>query len=77
MSYIGLFSFLSLGGVEVAVQGGVAATSTKYDPALSQVVPVTGLEPVRYYYQRILNPSCLPFQHTGLYWTGRESNPPK
>ena len=31
----------------------------------SDVVPVVGLEPTRYRYQRILSPSRLPFHHTG------------
>ena len=31
----------------------------------SDVVPVTGLEPVRGRPQGILNPWCLPFHHTG------------
>ena len=50
------------------------------------VVPVTGLEPVRYFYQRILGPLCLPFHHTGILrprhcagsgciWHERELNP--
>ena len=30
------------------------------------VVPVVGLEPTRYRYQRILSPPRLPFQHTGV-----------
>ena len=29
------------------------------------LVPVVGLEPTRYRYQRILSPSRLPFHHTG------------
>ena len=29
------------------------------------MVPVVGLEPTRYLYQRILSPPRLPFQHTG------------
>ena len=29
------------------------------------MVPVVGLEPTRYRYQRILSPSRLPFHHTG------------
>ena len=31
------------------------------------VVPVVGLEPTRYRYQRILSPPRLPFQHTGIF----------
>ena len=31
------------------------------------LVPVVGLEPTRYRYQRILSPSRLPFHHTGIY----------
>ena len=30
------------------------------------MVPVVGLEPTRYRYQRILSPSRLPFHHTGV-----------
>ena len=30
-----------------------------------EMVPVTGLEPVRYCYRGILSPLCLPFHHTG------------
>ena len=30
------------------------------------MVPVVGLEPTRYCYQRILSPSRLPFHHTGM-----------
>ena len=30
------------------------------------LVPVVGLEPTRYCYQRILSPSRLPFHHTGM-----------
>ena len=33
--------------------------------ACSDVVPVTGLEPVRRNLQGILSPWCLPFHHTG------------
>ena len=36
------------------------------------LVPVVGLEPTRYRYQRILSPSRLPFHHTGkllIYYT--------
>ena len=32
----------------------------------SDVVPVTGLEPVRDLSQGILSPRCLPFHHTGV-----------
>ena len=32
---------------------------------ISELVPVVGLEPTRYHYQRILSPSRLPFHHTG------------
>ena len=32
----------------------------------SDMVPRKGLEPLRYYYQRILSPSRLPFRHLGL-----------
>ena len=32
---------------------------------LRRVVPVVGLEPTRYRYQRILSPSRLPFHHFG------------
>lgn len=31
------------------------------------LVPVTGLEPVRYRYREILSLLCLPFHHTGGY----------
>ena len=31
------------------------------------LVPVVGLEPTRYRYQRILSPPRLPFQHTGIF----------
>ena len=34
--------------------------------ACSDVVPVVGLEPTRYRYQRILSPSRLPFHHYGI-----------
>ena len=34
--------------------------------ASSDVVPVTGLEPVRGCPQGILSPWCLPFHHTGV-----------
>ena len=37
-----------------------------------EVVPVTGLEPVRYCYREILSLLCLPFHHTGGYWQGLE-----
>ena len=30
-----------------------------------ELVPVTGLEPVRYCYREILSLLCLPFHHTG------------
>ena len=30
------------------------------------LVPVVGLEPTRYRYQRILSPSRLPFHHAGI-----------
>ena len=30
-----------------------------------RMVPVTGLEPVRYCYREILSLLCLPFHHTG------------
>ena len=33
------------------------------------MVPVVGLEPTRYRYQRILSPSRLPFHHTGVILT--------
>ena len=33
-----------------------------------EVVPVTGLEPVRYCYREILSLLCLPFHHTGGDW---------
>ena len=33
----------------------------------SLLVPVVGLEPTRYRYQRILSPPRLPFQHTGIF----------
>ena len=36
------------------------------------MVPVTGLEPVRYCYREILSLLCLPFHHTGGYWQGLE-----
>ena len=32
-----------------------------------RLVPVTGLEPVRYCYREILSLLCLPFHHTGGY----------
>ena len=32
-----------------------------------RMVPVTGLEPVRYCYREILSLLCLPFHHTGGY----------
>ena len=31
----------------------------------TRLVPVTGLEPVRYCYREILSLLCLPFHHTG------------
>ena len=34
------------------------------------MVPVVGLEPIRCCHQRILNPSRLPFHHTGVYDQG-------
>ena len=37
-----------------------------------EVVPVTGLEPVRYCYREILSLLCLPFHHTGGDWQGLE-----
>ena len=37
-----------------------------------RLVPVTGLEPVRYCYREILSLLCLPFHHTGGYWQGLE-----
>ena len=37
-----------------------------------EVVPVTGLEPVRYCYREILSLLCLPFHHTGGDWQGIE-----
>ena len=43
---------------------------------LEQMVPVVGLEPTRYRYQRILSPSRLPFHHTGKlldYYTLRKA----
>ncbi len=36
----------------------------------SGLVPVTGLEPVRYCYLEILSLLCLPFHHTGGLWHG-------
>src|SRR5690606_23799996 len=36
------------------------------------VVPEAGLEPARHRWQRILNPSCLPFHHSGT--KGREKS---
>ena len=33
----------------------------------TRLVPVTGLEPVRYCYREILSLLCLPFHHTGGY----------
>ena len=39
---------------------------------LPELVPVTGLEPVRYCYREILSLLCLPFHHTGGYWQGLE-----
>ena len=35
-----------------------------------RMVPVTGLEPVRYCYREILSLLCLPFHHTGGYRQG-------
>ena len=35
----------------------------------ASLVPVMGLEPIRYRYQRILSPSRLPFHHTGVILT--------
>ena len=37
-----------------------------------RLVPVTGLEPVRYCYREILSLLCLPFHHTGGYRQGVE-----
>ena len=31
------------------------------------MVPMAGLEPARYHYQRILSPPRLPFHHTGIF----------
>lgn len=33
-----------------------------------EMVAETGLEPVRYCYQRILSPLCLPFHHSAMVW---------
>ena len=45
------------------------------------MVPLTGLEPVRHFCQRILSPRCLPFHHSGMMESragtdGWESNQP-
>ena len=47
-------------------------TALLRDIELTGLVPVTGLEPVRYCYREILSLLCLPFHHTGGYWQGLE-----
>ena len=39
-----------------------------YQSPVPDLVPVTGLEPVRGCPQGILSPWCLPFHHTGMLW---------
>ena len=41
-------------------------TDTLYQSPVPDLVPVTGLEPVRDCSQGILSPWCLPFHHTGV-----------
>ena len=38
-----------------------------YQSPVSDLVPVTGLEPVRCCQRGILSPLCLPFHHTGMW----------
>ena len=45
--------------------------------ACSDVVPLTGLEPVRSCLQRILSPRCLPFHHNGTYSQYTITNSPR
>ena len=40
---------------------------TLYQSPVSDLVPVTGLEPVRGRPQGILSPWCLPFHHAGMF----------
>ena len=42
-------------------------TALLRDIQKNRMVPVTGLEPVRYRYREILSLLCLPFHHTGGY----------
>ena len=42
-------------------------TALLRDIQKDRMVPVTGLEPVRYRYREILSLLCLPFHHTGGY----------
>ncbi len=52
-------------------------TALLRDICLSGLVPVTGLEPVRYCYREILSLLCLPFHHTGGDWQGLEYHTPQ
>ena len=47
-------------------------TALLRDIYFTGLVPVTGLEPVRYCYREILSLLCLPFHHTGGDWHGLE-----
>ena len=47
-------------------RGSYANRGNGTELSSSDVVPVTGLEPVRDRSQGILSPWCLPFHHTGL-----------
>ena len=47
-------------------------TALLRDIYFTGLVPVTGLEPVRYCYREILSLLCLPFHHTGGDWQGLE-----
>ncbi len=40
--------------------------ANRLKPFINKGIPPTGLEPVRHYWQRILNPQCLPFHHGGV-----------
>ncbi len=65
----GLFSFGIWEEPGVSENGQKIRTSlcTKKHRLVLLLVPVVGLEPTRYRYQRILSPPRLPFQHTGIF----------